>query len=617
MKKCINKLIVIFLSFCIIFSSLQLNVLAIAPPKGLDYLNTHENTGDQRKDIVSVALTQSGYIEERGKDTKFGNWYGYPGDDWCAMFITWCARQADVPETILKRAHNASPIKFGIEYKDGAEYTPQPGDLFFTKGFTHVGLVYYVDGEVFYSIEGNTENFDTGKYMVMSKERVISEFYFGVPEYEGGDKDHNYVKKQENAHPHKMYYECTICGDINYTGYTECVISCNSCITCNCSTSYAGYYKFRDKDYGWQRIRATHSKYGTSLGCVSDGEIVYIYAANPSSNLAYINYDGIKGHVPWNQLTKYSNPPVSPVVTSDKNEYIAGDNVSLKWNIPDNTEQIKLTLYRNNEIINKISLGLNDNFVIENIKDGSYKAEVIACNLAGVSKKAIVEFSVRNIYYLNYDIGEGSGAPETDSQVIGENIIISEKIPELSGYTFFGWADENEKNTAKYFSGSEIKSYKDITLYAVWMENSAVLNDIEIYTEPNQKYYLIGEDLNISGLSVKCNYSDGTSRIINKGFEVSGFDSIEIGTKSLVLSFGEVSCTFNVEVMEYIPGDIDLNKLVNRDDVMALLWHITFPEDFPITVPADFTDDTTVNRDDVMALLWHITFPEEFPLTVR
>jgi len=619
MRKRINKFIILLLSFCILFSSFGVDVFLIAPPKGLDYLNTYENTGDQRKDILGVALTQSGYIEERGKDTKFGNWYGYPGDDWCAMFITWCARQADIPETILKRAHNASPLKFGIEYKKGSEYTPQPGDLFFTKGFTHVGIVYYVDGDVFYTIEGNTENFDTGKYMVMSKERIINEFYFGVPKYEGGDKEHNYVKKQEDAHPHNTYYECTVCGDINYTGYTECVLSCESCITCNCSTSYAGYYKFRDKDYGWQRIRAAHSKTGTSLGCVSDGEIVYVYAANPSSNLAYINYDGTKGHVPWNQLTKYNPPPKAVTGLSvEKDDYIAGDNVKISWNIPEYTEQIKLTLYRNNEIAkNKVSVGLNSSYTINNVDEGSYKAEIIACNLAGVSKKETIEFSVRNIYYLYYDIGEGSGAPETASQAIGENVTVSEKTPERSGYTFLGWTDEKDSKTAKYFSGNEIKAYKDITLYAVWMQNGAILNEIEVYTEPSQKYYLLGEELDLSGLKVKMNYSDGTSKITDEGFEVTGFDSSEIGVKTLTIVCGEVSCTFMLEVMEYIPGDIDLNKLVNRDDVMALLWHITFPTEFPVTVPANFNGDEIVNRDDVMALLWHITFPEEFPLSIN
>ena len=50
---------------------------------------------------------------------------------------------------------------------------------------------------------------------------------------------------------------------------------------------------------------------------------------------------------------------------------------------------------------------------------------------------------------------------------------------------------------------------------------------------------------------------------------------------------------------------------------MLLLWHISFPDKFPITVPADFTNDGKLDRDDVMQLLWHISFPDKFPLATE
>ena len=60
--------------------------------------------------------------------------------------------------------------------------------------------------------------------------------------------------------------------------------------------------------------------------------------------------------------------------------------------------------------------------------------------------------------------------------------------------------------------------------------------------------------------------------------------------------------------------NLQSHKTVDRDDVMALLWHISFPERFTIEAPADFNGDGQVNRDDVMQLLWHISFPDRFPL---
>ncbi len=66
--------------------------------------------------------------------------------------------------------------------------------------------------------------------------------------------------------------------------------------------------------------------------------------------------------------------------------------------------------------------------------------------------------------------------------------------------------------------------------------------------------------------------------------------------------------------MVYIPGDIDGNGEVNRDDVVALLLHVSMPEAFPITIPADYNGDGLVTRDDVIQLLLHVSMPETFPL---
>ena len=64
----------------------------------------------------------------------------------------------------------------------------------------------------------------------------------------------------------------------------------------------------------------------------------------------------------------------------------------------------------------------------------------------------------------------------------------------------------------------------------------------------------------------------------------------------------------------WIPGDIDGNMMVNRDDVVQLLLHVSMPAAFPIVAPADFTGDGTVTRDDVVQLLLHVSMPESFPL---
>ena len=110
-----------------------------------EYENTYVNTGNQRKDIIGVALTQLDYSEGTNNDSKYGTWFGTANLDWCGAFVTWCARQAEVSEEILARCAIADPNPgyYDIPYYTSDVYTPQPGDLFFTKHYSHVGLVYY------------------------------------------------------------------------------------------------------------------------------------------------------------------------------------------------------------------------------------------------------------------------------------------------------------------------------------------------------------------------------------------------------------------------------------------------------------------------------------------
>ncbi len=65
----------------------------------------------------------------------------------------------------------------------------------------------------------------------------------------------------------------------------------------------------------------------------------------------------------------------------------------------------------------------------------------------------------------------------------------------------------------------------------------------------------------------------------------------------------------------WIPGDVDGNMLVNREDVVQLLLHVSMPAAFPIAVPADYTGDGNVSREDVVQLLLHVSMPDAFPLT--
>lgn len=149
--------------------------------KYYDALCRVELTGDQRVDIVNIALSQAGYQEGGNwaslsgevyggvNYTEFGYWYGMQ-DMWCAMFVSWCAHVAGVPENVIpKHAYTPDGLRWFRNKKRSysqaqlaaGEYTPQPGDLIYFRSArnnnstNHVGLVTgFYDGMI-HTLEGN------------------------------------------------------------------------------------------------------------------------------------------------------------------------------------------------------------------------------------------------------------------------------------------------------------------------------------------------------------------------------------------------------------------------------------------------------------------------------
>ena len=64
------------------------------------------------------------------------------------------------------------------------------------------------------------------------------------------------------------------------------------------------------------------------------------------------------------------------------------------------------------------------------------------------------------------------------------------------------------------------------------------------------------------------------------------------------------------------PGDINNSAGVDADDAIALLLHISMPDQFPLAAPADFNGDGEVDAADVVNLLLHICLPDIFPLQI-
>ncbi len=236
---------------CFLLAALLL-LSYIPPVHAEDFPNTYTPTGNQRQDLLGVAKTQVGYREGSGGYTKYGDWYGSPQMAWCGAFISWCANQAGIPQSVIKKNGFASASLFGLTNTFTInDHLPQGGDLFFKNNGNHTGIVYYIEGDYFWTLEGNTWEGGGTDGVYSRKRSLYGEYYFASPNYQGesSSTQHTYVKGTETAHPHREYYKCSDCGNLYYTGGKATLSDCKECQQENCSHSYGNYQKTDDSSH--------------------------------------------------------------------------------------------------------------------------------------------------------------------------------------------------------------------------------------------------------------------------------------------------------------------------------------------------------------------------------
>ncbi|MBQ4429109.1 MAG: CHAP domain-containing protein, partial [Clostridia bacterium] len=317
-------------------------------------------TGNQRTDIVNVAVSQYGYHEgnsisdlgggnTNGSNnyTEYGYWYGinvngWSGgwyDSWCAMFVSWCARQAQIPTSILKNSAGAghSSSYFNIPYYDGANYSPQVGDLFFHKDWTHVGLVKSVNGNTFETIEGNSSN------KVTSRTLNRSNYYFGVPNY--------------TSTPIAPPAAPTVGTDSYYYAAG--------------STVTISWNAVANNDFYWINVY----KNGELIIDRSMGNDTVLSIPNAQAGGYWVNLsanNSAGGNGSSCEFVVVSSAPEAPIVTTDSTMYAVGSSVTVSWNAVENNQYYWTNVYRNGEVIYDSGLGNDTSFTLTDVQPGNY-----------------------------------------------------------------------------------------------------------------------------------------------------------------------------------------------------------------------------------------------------
>ena len=177
-----------------------------------------------KNEFIDVALDEVGYKEGKNNDNKYGKYFGKNNVAWCALFVSWCAREAKIPEDIIP-TYSGCGTGYNFFKKKGKIFKePKVGDIVFYKptkaGATssHTGIVYQLVGDNVITIEGNTGEPD-GVYKITRKKNYIKFLGFGRPDYGEEESTSGTLKNDSVLEWQKVMnetYNCKLAEDGSY-----------------------------------------------------------------------------------------------------------------------------------------------------------------------------------------------------------------------------------------------------------------------------------------------------------------------------------------------------------------------------------------------------------------
>ena len=108
---------------------------------------------------------------------------------WCASFVSWCANQCGYIDAgiIPKHAACASGVSWFQQHGQwqNRNYVPSPGDIIYFdwtgSGISHhVGIVEKVEGNIVYTIEGNSSDAVHERHYTIGEADILG---YGIPNY--------------------------------------------------------------------------------------------------------------------------------------------------------------------------------------------------------------------------------------------------------------------------------------------------------------------------------------------------------------------------------------------------------------------------------------------------
>ena len=197
-----------------------------------------------------------------------------------------------------------------------------------------------------------------------------------------------------------------------------------------------------------------------------------------------------------------------------------------------------------------------------------------------------------------------------------KSISIPKSITEISNGMFKGC----NNITDIYYAGSE-EDWKKVSVYgdngslsSATVHYDSVLETVIVYKSGIEGAVTgMPENVKVKGAcAVSKNVPESKGRIF-KGWATSPNGEVVYLPEGDYVVEGYVTL-YAVWEITYTPGNIDGDDEITDRDAIYLLYHIFYPDLYPISQPCDFNGDGEVNDKDAIYLLYHVFYPDLYPI---